>query len=66
MLGIATVGGFQAYEYVNMSTGSVLLENVEALTAGAEGGGRCTGKKEHGECLCRNSNPCSDNSGCKS
>ena len=32
MLGMAIVGGYQAYEYGNMTeTGSVLLENVEAL-----------------------------------
>ena len=36
MLGMAIVGGFQAYEYANMTTGSFLLENVEALATTSE------------------------------
>ena len=40
MLGIATVGGFQAYEYANMSAvETILLENVEALATTNESDG---------------------------
>lgn len=38
MLSLAIVGGFQAHEYANMTTGSILLENVEALASGGEDG----------------------------
>ncbi|WP_287565259.1 NVEALA domain-containing protein [Parabacteroides sp.] len=41
------------------------LDNVEALASG-EAGGKCTGPKSYGECESRNTNPCSDTSGCNS
>ncbi len=58
MLSVAIVGGYQAYEYGNMTeAGSVLLENVEALAASGESG------SEGLKCKCDN-DPETKDAGC--
>ncbi len=49
----------------NMTKKNISFKNVEALAWGETPGGgpKCTGPKE-GDCLCKNTAPCRDMSGC--
>lgn len=66
MAAIAFATGWNIYQSNNETKLTDLaLNNVEALASG-ESGGKCTGPKTNGDCESRNTNPCSDTSGCNS
>ena len=72
MILVCFVFAIGTYATVTGVQNSILIQNVlaqndgDSAGSGEGGGGRCTGRKEHGECQCANKNPCSDRTGCES